>query len=543
NTLFVTAEDLAGNVNYNVYASVDFYASTPAPGIPQNVAVTDGSNRALKDYKVFLTWNAPTTTGTGFAGYEIYRSTDGVNFTSVGTTTATTYADTNLQSVSYQYYVKAKDNANQYSAASTTLTITPTGKYTSPPVLTQTPGAVSKAYSLDVSWQTDRESSSFIDYGTSKSAIGKENGGQTTGSLEQNKNHSVTVSGLQAGTLYYWRAIWVDSDGNQGQSDIMSSQTGPAPLVSQLTSSNITLTSFLVTWQTNTPANCSILYGSSTAYGGSTAETAGLYATGHSLNLTGLNDSIHYHFRTNCTDQDGDLFSSDDYLQTTLTKPVISNLRFETVPDAATSSLRFTWTTNVPTTSVVTYQNGKAAPQSQALAAYTTDHTVTVSNLADRSTYILTAEGVDKYGNTATSDQNRFTTPNDTRPPKISNLTVAVKSVGFGSVQKAQVVVTWETDEPGTSQLEYGPGIASTDYPQKTREDMTYTTSHVVIASDLDPSKIYHLRAVSRDQAGNTGDSEDTTVITGQTQQSVIDIIMNSLQNSLGWMFNLFGSH
>jgi hypothetical protein len=542
NTLYVVAEDIAGNVNYNVYASVDFYATTPAPGAPMTVATVDGSNRDLKDYKVFLTWTEPLSKGTGFAGYEVYRSTDNTTFTSIGTTTGTTYADTGLESKVYYYYLKSKDNAGQYSAMSSKVSITPTGKYMQAPRLSEQPSATPKAFSAVIAWETDRESSSFIEYGITKDKIGKENGGKTIGALEQTKKHSVSIDGLQPDTMYHYRAIWLDSDGNQGESDVFTVKTGPAPVVSQVGQSNVTLNSFLVTWQTNVASSCNINFGGSTAYGGSTSELAGALASSHSLNLTGLSDSTNYHFRANCTDEDGNLFTSDDYVQATLTKPIISGLRFESVKDAPTSSLRFTWTTNVPTTSIVYFQSNNATTKSQSDADYKTSHDITVKDLVDHSTYALTAKGVDQFGNSVESDKNSFTTPNDSRPPKVKNLTIEIKSAGFGSTQKAQVVATWETDEPGTSQLEYGPGISGADYPQKSKEDAALSTSHVVIASDLEPSKIYHLRAVSRDASGNTGYSDDTTTITGKVQQSVVDIIINSLQNSLGWMFNLFGS-
>jgi hypothetical protein len=159
-----------------------------------------------------------------------------------------------------------------------------------------------------------------------------------------------------------------------------------------------------------------------------------------------------------------------------------------------------------------------------------------VSNLTDLTPYTFQARSVDKYGNTATSLQTNFTTPDDSRPPKILNMTVEVRSSGVGATQKAQLVVNWETDEPGSSQVEYGPGISSDSYPSKTQEDPVLTTTHVVIVPELEPAKLYHLRAVSRDRAGNAGTSDDTTSITGKVQKSVVDIIITSLQRSLGFL-------
>ena len=536
NTFYLVAEDEAGNVNYDIYSSVDFYTVTPAPALPTEFTAVDGSNRLLKKFNVFLTWVEPESKDSGFSGYEIYRSSDNKTFTSIGTTTATTYADTGLQSQPYWYDIKSKDNANQYSAASEKVTLTPTGRYTMAPALTVKPQASPKAFSATFTWETDRESSSFIEYGSDKDHVGKENGGKTMGALEQTKKHTVDLDGLQPETEYYYRAVWVDNDGNQGKSDSYSFTTGLRPKISNVVISNITLTSATVSWTSTTIATSSIAYGTTTAYGGLVTDKSGSQTTNHTVNLTDLADSSTYHFQVTGTDSDGNTLASDDYSFATLARPIINNLRFESVADAPTTSLQFTWTTNTPTTSIVNYTGSDNKTLSQANADYVTDHNVTISNLADKSVYKLQAKGVDKNGNSVVSDTNTFTTPNDSRPPKLSNMEVEVRASGLGSAQKAQIVVSWQTDEPGTSQIEYGSGISSDSYPQQSQEDPVYTTSHVVIVSELEPAKLYHLRAVSRDAAGNKGTSADTTAITGHVQESIIDLITNSLQQSFGFL-------
>ncbi len=551
NTFYIVAKDDAGNVDFDSCnaisgnpttdgcAKVNFTANTSAPGIPTGLQAVDTSNRDAALYSDVLKWIAPVSQGTGFAGYSIERSIDNINFAQVATTSGTSYVDDNLQSQLYYYRLRSKDNASQYSAYSAVVSITPTGRYTTPPALTDGPTAAPKAFSISVSWQTDRESSSFVEYGLTANTVGKESGGKTIGALEQSKKHAVTVDGLQPDTLYYYRSVWLDSDGNRGQSDVFNLRTSPAPSIAEVKQSNVTLNSMLITWQTNVVANCAIIYGPSTAYGGSTSEISGVLAASHSLNLTGLNDSTTYHFKASCTDADSNQFISDDYSQPTLVRPIISNLKSEPVKDAPTTTIRFTFSTNIPTTTIVSYQNGTGSTLTQSNAEPKTDHDIQVKDLADKTTYTFQASGVDQHGNTVASDKVSFATPNDTRPPKVSNLSIEVKAQGFSSAQKAQVVASWTTDEPSTSWLEYGQGITSNDYPSKTSEDQTLTNSHVIIVGELEPSKIYHLRVGSRDAAGNAGYSSDTTTITGKIQRSVIDIIITSLQKSLGWLFGL----
>jgi hypothetical protein len=554
NTLYLVAKDESGNYDLGSCQSiqnnpttdsctkVEFTANTSAPGIPTAVQIFDISNRDTKEYAVTIKWMAPTNQGAGFSGYEVYRSSNGSDYSSIGSTSGTTYADTGLASQKYYYYVKSKDNAGQYSAASSVVSIIPTGKYTSPPKIVAAPKMTVSSYSATITWQTDREGSSFVEYGKGVGGLGSANGGETKGQLEQTMDHSVSLKGLDPGTTYYYQAVWVDTDGNRGTSETLSFLTKPAPKVTDLDSkTNVTLNSILINWSTTVVSNCVLNYGDSTNYGGILREGAGTYASAHSLNLTSLNHSTTYHFQITCLDSESNNFTSDDYKETTLTMPVVSDFRYETV-DAPTTTVKFTWKTNIATTSVATYQAGSGPVQSQSSADYKTDHELTVSNLEDKTSYILQARGVDEHGNTAESDKSTFTTPDDTRPPKLSGLTIEVRTSGFGTSQKAQVVVAWQTDEASTSQVEYSQGISGQDYNFKSKEDTALSTNHVVIVSDLEPSKIYHLRAISKDAAKNAGASEDTTVITGKVQKSVIDIIINSLDTSLGWLFKIFQS-
>ena len=77
----------------------------------------------------------------------------------------------------------------------------------------------------------------------------------------------------------------------------------------------------------------------------------------------------------------------------------------------------------------------------------------------------------------------------------------------------SQLIISWNTDEPATSQVEYGDGTGI-DYSQKTQEDSNLTINHLVIIPNLTSSKVYHLRALSNDKANNQGKSIDTVTIT-----------------------------
>jgi hypothetical protein len=121
-------------------------------------------------------------------------------------------------------------------------------------------------------------------------------------------------------------------------------------------------------------------------------------------------------------------------------------------------------------------------------------------------------------------------------PPQISQITIETSNVGLDKQDKAQIAVSWRTDEPTTSQVEYGEGISGTKYTNKTNEDKALITSHLVIIPDLTPGKPYHIRVISTDKGNNTTKSQDHTVISGDVPRSALQIILNTFTRLFGWL-------
>lgn len=523
------ANDTVGWTNY---ATTTFTCNTAAPGIPQNVLITDSSNRDSQRWQLTVNWDQPADVTPDFSGYIVERSTDGTNFTEVATTAKTTtgYLDTGLLNVvTYSYRIFAKDSTGNKSAASTVVSKIPTGKYTTPPNLVGSPKITIQATKATVTWTTDRSADSFVQVGTSTSY------GMTQGQLDATTDHSVNLSGLVPGTSYHFRTMWRDIDGNIGYSTDKTFRTQDAPGISEVTVSDIRLDSAIISWKSTTISTSQVNYGKSNAYGLVTKDESASTVTVHVIKLDNLDHSSTYHFKISSVDADGNAISSDDYTFDTLKFPIVSNLKIEQLKNMPTSSIKVTWESNVPTTSVVNY-SGRESAKSQL----ETKHTVIITGLHDNSSYTLSATGRDQYGTEAAALSESYKTDFDTRPPLITNVTTESSVVGFGAEAKTQVIISWETDEPGTSQIEYDFGTFGDNYQFKTQEDGGLTTSHVVIVSGLKPSTSYHFRTVSRDASKNTGYSDDNTILTEQASSSIIDIIVNSLQNSLGWLFGAY---
>lgn len=93
--------------------------------------------------------------------------------------------------------------------------------------------------------------------------------------------------------------------------------------------------------------------------------------------------------------------------------------------------------------------------------------------------------------------------PVDMTPPSASGVAAATSPTG--------ATVTWTTNEPADSQIEYGPTAA---YGNSTVRASPLVTSHSVSIVGLSPGTLYHYRVRSRDAAGNLTVGSDQTLVT-----------------------------
>jgi hypothetical protein len=263
--------------------------------------------------------------------------------------------------------------------------------------------------------------------------------------------------------------------------------------------------------------------------------------TVHVIKLDNLDHSSTYHFKITSVDVDGNVVSSDDYAFDTLTFPRVSGVKLEQQKNTATSTVRAIWESNVPITSIVEYyEGGSNTAKEVSKSLLETKHSLLVSNLKDNTQYRFVIRGRDAYGNEATSEVLSYKTDFDTRAPEIYEITTETSIVGYGTDAKAQVIISWFTDEVSTSQVEFNEGVTGESFSMNTQEDSSLTTSYVIVISDLKPSSSYYFRVKSKDASKNEGISSVNSVLTEQAQSSIIDVIVKSFENTIGWVFNIF---
>lgn len=134
-----------------------------------------------------------------------------------------------------------------------------------------------------------------------------------------------TATGLGLGT-YYFAITAYDTSGNESGYSNETSKTfltldTTPPVLSAITSGNVTSGGALISWGTDEPATTQVEYGLTTAYGSTTPLINATLLNSHSQTLTGLSASTLYHYRVKSADASGNLSVSDDHVFTTGTAP------------------------------------------------------------------------------------------------------------------------------------------------------------------------------------------------------------------------------
>jgi hypothetical protein len=531
NTLYVVARDESNNINYSNYSNVTFEANTPSPGIPVNADIVDVSIKSTDNWRLAITWDEPEYDGAGISSYKVYRSTNNANFSFAGSSSSTTYIDAGLSQQMYYYRVVACDSTNNCSANSTTVSLLPTGKFTEAAELTSTPktsNITTKRAQID--WTTDRTSDSKVAIGTSS---GKYSASEI-GSSDQVTSHTIELDNLAAGTTYYYIVKWTDEDGNTGSSQEYSFTTKPAPVLKEISTKTIGLSSADIEFTAVGAYKVNLYFGETDGFGGlETVNTSSTEST-YDVEIAGLKDGTKYFYQLSAFDSEGTEYKGNIFSFSTPPRPRITNLQFQPVKGVPTSTQKVTWTTNVPSSSAINYGKLGTAGTEVSTSKLVTKHEIIIKGLEDDSRYYLVASSRDKDGNLASSDEQQFKTALDTRPPEVSEVTLETSIRGTGAEARGQVIVSWKTDEPSTSQVGYAEGSSATVFNNKTTEDTQLTTEHIVVVSDLPTSKVYSVQPISYDKARNAGLGKPEPAIIGRASESVLTIILNTLQKVFG---------
>ncbi|MGH3441458.1 MAG: fibronectin type III domain-containing protein [Nitriliruptorales bacterium] len=185
------------------------------------------------------------------------------------------------------------------------------------------------------------------------------------------------------------------------------------------------------------------------------------------------------------------------------TAPVITDVA--ATPD--TDSAVINWTTDEPATSRVDYGPTESYGSSGSSNEFVTSHGLTITGLSCETLYHFRVVARDGAGNEAVSADRTFVTgtcpPPDVTPPVISSV--------LAEASTTSAYVSWTTDEPATSNVDfgldamYGGTVASDEL----------VTAHTLTIANLACATTYHFRVRSADSAGNVAESDDGVFTTG----------------------------
>lgn len=187
-----------------------------------------------------------------------------------------------------------------------------------------------------------------------------------------------------------------------------------------------------------------------------------------------------------------------------------------TANNITATSATITWTTDKQLASQVEYGTTTAYGfLSKFDSVPVTSHSVSLTALTPGTTYNYHALSTDAAGQVNTSPNFTFTTTGGaasaTTAAGRSAGPAVVNGVTAGNVTTSSATVTWTTDQPLTSQVEYG---TTTNYGSLTAFNAQPVTSHSVPLTALAPGTTYNYAAMSTGSAAQVTTSPNFTFTT-----------------------------
>ena len=217
--------------------------------------------------------------------------------------------------------------------------------------------------------------------------------------------------------------------------------------------------------------------------------------------------------------------------------PVISSLN---VSNITGSSATIQWKTDAAADTTVNYGTTMAYGQSQANAAASTEHSLTLASLAPNTLYHFQAVSANANGSTVSPDTT-FTTQSSSTPT--SSPTMAILSITSTNITTSTAEIAWTTNLPGDSTVYFGQTLA---YERNYVVSGQMVTTHDLILPSLLPNTLYHYKVQSSGVSSAIGsyDMTFTTAALGTPPPpalsitSAVGISPQSTGATLAWTTN-----
>jgi hypothetical protein len=444
------------------------------------------------------------------------------------------------------------------------------GNDTSVPVVSNIQVSGITPFGATVSFETSKDTIVFIDYGKEK------NYGSLSADSKWAKVHTIILGGLSLGTEYNFKITAMDLLNNLGYSENQTFTTKflaenfadlqkidnveqfqkeiestiqsilPSlvpPFIDTPTVTDITENSATINFRTNVKSYPIIDYVTDANYDVAKADPYDGEVSDvtkktleHSVVLSNLKSNTKYHVMTKAFSLPQVIGKSADFTFTTAASKIQASIL-----GVKKDSFTVVWTTDEPTSSIVEYKDLSTGITNRvADSAADNSHSVNIAGLTPGTRYEVSVSGIDAKGNTIESGAPvNVTTSIDVAPPKISNLKVD-SSLIVGLADKVQTIISWQTDEPSTSVVNYAEGSGSANAPLTNKQErLEFTLNHVVILTSLKAGTVYRFTVESTDGAGNTVKPPIRTIVTPQQTASIMDIIFKNFDDTFKFINNI----
>ncbi|MFZ3043809.1 MAG: fibronectin type III domain-containing protein [Minisyncoccia bacterium] len=267
--------------------------------------------------------------------------------------------------------------------------------------------------SATIAWTTDEPSTSRVFFSTVAPLDVNASTTLSVTSATLVTGHSISLTGLAASTTYQFAVRSADGSGNVTTSSVFTFTTLPTtvttiPILSSIAAAPGVTTS-AVSFTTDVPSDGTVFFGTTSPLDVNASTTLSVTnvasLTNHVFSLINLAANTTYFYIVKATNAVGSAVSSMLSFTTAAdtVAPVLTNIVATTTAGTAT----FTWTTNEPATSKVSF--GTTTPldlltaASVSSPALVTSHSISVSGLATSTTHHFVVQSTDAANNSATS--------------------------------------------------------------------------------------------------------------------------------------------
>jgi len=533
----VTSEDSQAQINQQAAETYTFITN-PGPSISQ-ILTSD-----TQDTEATVTWHTNLASDSSVYYSTNSNLTSPEVVTSVATTTSHSITLTGLvKGTNYYYYVKSIDEEGNVATDKNVVDgvinyyVVNTTRDIVPPVISDVKTPIIGESSATITWTTDEQSNSQVEWGIAKDLGIRENEPDMF-----KTQHSMSITGLVSSTTYYFvvrsrdrsENIAIDDRAGEkysfttlaptvvyvtkteyvggGGGGALDNRDLTVPVISNVVVDSIGGNSATISFKSSKIATGKVKYGKTTSYGSETKRT-GVYGLTHQISLNNLTPLTTYHFKAYVTDIYDNVGEGVDTTFTTLANGVVS----QDIPiDVDTSSM----------TAEETSAYNKALSASASIIKAMLFGLIKNSNLSNISESQL-ASSLSALASKAVAS------------PVISGTDIQVES----SANTA--TIRWVTDKASNSLVGYSK---ASDY----KNDSSYsisagfpdekTSDHEVILQNLAPSTTYHYQVRSQSLVGTASLSSDRTFTTTSLVPDISNIKFEKILESeatLTWKTDL----